>query len=130
MAQWEMAIKMAFQKNIANVEELKFTDIKNFKDPVSLPQYAHILQRATYENKDGNDPFEGNKILWSKITQIKFTKQQPGEMLFKYSYLDAGSRSRRQGINKDKYDALLKLCSKNLIPEQHHQFYKELPIAD
>ena len=93
MAQWEMAIKMAFSKHTPEVQELKFNDIKNFKDPESLLPYAHILQKPCYEKNNDRDRSACEKVSWSKIMQIKFTKQEPEAMLFKYSYLDAGFRT-------------------------------------
>ena len=94
------------------------------------------------------------KVFWLEIVDIMFTKDQPEIMLFKYKYNEdfrkatfcSNKRPLREkeqaarnaemkryskpcGISSQKKTDLLKLCSKNLIPNRYHQFYKELPTS-
>lgn len=88
------------------------------------------------------------KVMWSQIVQAKFSSKDPLKMLLKYNYdehykiVDFCSESsilRKKktgwelydeplGISKKKKDDLLKLCSKDLIPEQHKAFYQEILV--
>ena len=88
------------------------------------------------------------KVKWSKIVQARFCSSHPEKMFYKYSYDEdfrvanfctkAISAQRSQssmrlykkpiGIQLAKKRDLMKLCNQNLIPSQHHEFYKNMII--
>lgn len=95
-----------------------------------------------------------SKVYWSEIVDFMFVKEEPEMMLFKYKYdedfrkakFSTNRRPLREkeqlvrksemkrylkpcGVSSQKKSDLLKLCSKNLIPSQHHQFYEDMPIS-
>ena len=95
-----------------------------------------------------------DKIYWSEIVDLMFTVDEPEVFHFKYAYKENfrtanfslpkrelrtnEKRERKKqmrrydapcGIALQKKQDLLKLCSKNLIPPRHHQFYKDLPVS-
>ena len=87
------------------------------------------------------------KIMWSKIVEARFVQSNPTKIYFKYDYNEeffiadfcthtsvlkkkkTGWRlyEKPVGVCKKKREDLIKLCTKNLIPEQHKAFYRELP---
>ena len=94
------------------------------------------------------------KVFWSEIVDLLFTANEPETMKFKYAYKEGFrkltfSLPKRQlrekeqrvrtkemkryqepcGIPTKKKDDLMKLCSKNLIPSRHYQFFKSLPTS-
>lgn len=148
--QWETAIQMAFQKNSVEMIVLNHKDIIDFKNAKAFPEYANLLSDKISEGD--RKLSKENKIYWSRIMQIKFMKEEPGKMFFKYNYNDpdfkfATIRQARQtrrkknvssinafkyhcpvGISDEKKKDMLKLCDRNLIPAHHRRFYADLPV--
>ena len=87
MAQWETAIQMAFKKSPAEVNVLTHRDIVDFQNPDAFPEYSDVLSDKVYENNNSSLKKE-SKIYWSKLMRIKFSKQNPDQMFFKYHYGD------------------------------------------
>lgn len=162
--QWEISIQMAFKKNVCKVVRVFHRDIINYKSPIAFPQFTSVLKDSVLEmveadNSKGEQKgkkakkSKGIKVYWSKIMQVKFTKEHPNKMFFKYSYDEEKFHeieyrddvSRRQakktdknacklytespGIGAKKKADLLELCRKKLIPEQHHGFFRDLKTS-
>ncbi|KAL3857353.1 hypothetical protein ACJMK2_012029 [Sinanodonta woodiana] len=95
------------------------------------------------------------KVYWSMIRTMKITAQNPNILQFQYEYegpiyeINLVQRLRRSHeippnpsniilqqlkdqrplISKEKYDDLVSLCQKKIIPSVHHQFFLSLPYA-
>ena len=83
MAQWETAIQMAFKKSPVEVNVFTHRDIVDFQNPDAFPEYSDVLSDKVYEN-DNSSLKKESKIHWSKLMRIKFSKQNPHQMFFKY----------------------------------------------
>ena len=151
--QWELAIQMSFIKNKVKVFRIHYDDIIDFKNAKALHPYSNVLTKGATENYDEMHQDCQSRVYWSKIMQVKFVKERPSEMLFKYNYYDQEYKSatlacfptltRRSNdstfysernlpklyfksleIAPEKKQDLMKLCSRNLIPDHHHQYYE------
>lgn len=121
------------------VKELKYTD---FKDLQSLA--SELIKNR---NRDEN----GDVVSWLKIKCMKFAKNSPGTMFYRYDHsseykrIDIRGKTRLQKnianipelksayirclpISKQKKDDIIKLCRKGLIPEETHHWYETLPV--
>jgi hypothetical protein len=97
---------------------------------------------------------EGNSVPFSKIREIVAESSKPMQLLFKLSLDDKTSRTislKKVGkpvnfatyqlkkvmndghgplpISKKKKEDLLYYCNHNLIPQEHQEFYRNLPAA-
>ena len=90
------------------------------------------------------------KIHWMKAKCLKFEKEKPAIIQFRYSHdgdydsIDVCGRTRGPRgpsccvrayknplpISKAKYDDLQKLCSKGTIPRELHGWFADLPSAN
>ena len=108
--------------------------------------------------RNKNVDVQGEKVNWMKVKALRFSKYQTSIIFYKndpaateWKQIDIrGTRSVRRTsilidpkfpeilpncyknpipISKAKYDDLQKLCTDNIIPEEHWEFYKELPFT-
>ena len=131
----------AFNANVCSVTLLMHQDILDFKSVSAFPEFKEILTDKCFH--------KGKKVRWSEIKHVMFTKETPNQMFFKYKlevdYKSVVIRNEipttrfKQPVNKRKYDGpvgistkkkadLMKMCSKSLIPKQHHAFYESLAM--
>ena len=160
-AQWETAIQMASKSHETKVNVIQHGDIIDFQNPEVFPDYAQLLKDEVYEDgisteqngKLTKKEMKTWKVYWSRIMQMKVTKENPDYLYFKYSYSDmefktvkitnrCATRSQRcadiprtrfekpPGIEEDKWKSLMNLCEKNLIPAQHHDFFRNLAVEE
>lgn len=141
MNDWKNVFKSARSQNKTKrkpyeVIELKYKDFMNLQD----------LANKTIKNKSKDE--NGNKIDWLKIKCLKYEKKHPGIIFYKYDhnnseykrvYAKGRGRPRRETytlkpaypqnlpITKKKKADLIKLCDKNIIPEELQAWYKNLP---
>lgn len=119
------------------VVELKYKDVWDLQ----------ALAACTLKNKNTDE--NGEKVNWLKIKCLKFEKAYPHAIFYRYDHsseykkIDIQQRSRRNPITqnvelKQAYNAilpisiqkkndLLKLCRSGLIPDELHDWYKNLP---
>lgn len=125
------------RSNAYKVKELRYGDF------LDLKALANIL----IKNKTKDD--EGNQVQWLKLKVMRYEKNKPGQILFKYNYSDLEYRTLRvitrgrppnmpkeltplyKGllpITQKKKNSLLKLIASNDIPVEYHDWYKSLPV--
>ena len=83
--QWQMAITMSFKNHVPCVEVYDHSCVYDFKPASSLLQYMTIWKNSLKSDEGKN---AGEKLYWSKLMILKFQKNKPGLLLFKYSYSD------------------------------------------
>ena len=137
-SEWVVAVKLAKkEKPKYSVREIETEDIYDFnalKDK--------ILPRRLIDD-------EGNPVKVSKIKYLEFKKARPGEVGFKYNHnestkcLKLGTPTRQlikslkggrlskayiapPNISVAKYNDLMNLCKKNIIPPKYHSYYNKL----
>ncbi|CAG9822128.1 unnamed protein product [Phaedon cochleariae] len=122
-----------------NVHELKYKDFLDLKK----------LASRTFKNRSIDE--SGNRVNWLKIKSMRYEKNLPQYVLFKYNYSDpeflrlnvAGRSSRTtNNILPDKIPQLyskeipisnlkkldfLKLCRTGAIPPEFHAWYQSIP---
>lgn len=119
------------------VKELRFPDFLDLK----------LLASVFLKNRIKDD--SGDKVSWLKIKVMRYEKNQPGCVLFKYNYTDPDFRILRvygRGKSADipknisplyknllpipekKKNSLLKLCKNNIIPPEFHAWYRSIPV--
>ena len=167
-AEWEAVIKCSFRKNRCFLDVMTHLDVIDYKSELAFPEYKNVLQDKTTEEMTedqksrqkelnvsiGLAKRKVDKVFWSEIVELKFDRQTPDEILFKYSYTEEYRRAKfsspkrilrkketqdRQkpmkaytepcGISLQKKADLQKLCSRGLIPQQHHKYFNDLPIS-
>eukprot|EP00111_Clytia_hemisphaerica_P014703 TCONS_00043339-protein len=166
-AEWEAVIQCAFKTNRCVFTVLEHGDIIDFKKERAFPEFRSVLQDKTEEimTKDQKTKQKQHninidlpkrkvdKIFWSEIVSIKFCKEEPDAVFFKYIYtekyrkaifkqpireLRKGDECRDEllkkyhepcGVTQKKKDDLLTLCKKQLIPSRHHRYYETLPVT-
>jgi len=97
----------------------------------------------------------GEKVNWLKIKTLRYDKEYPNHLLYRYDYSDEFSKiniklvkrrstARTEFVPKEadqlkkvytsmlpistaKYNDLQKLCKQNVIPSQYHAWYASLP---
>ena len=95
----------------------------------------------------------GERVKWLNIRWLRFLKDDPEHILFKYEFeeefrkiLVTGKSKRGQQVrpitclpplykerlpvSAAKKQDLLSLCTSGLIPEEHHHFYGTLPVSE
>ena len=135
-------VALARKNNPFKVEYLQTSDIWNYK----------LLSKEILRNRSWDS--NGQKVHWLKIKWMRYEKQCPSVILFKYNYdedfrklmVPQTTRGRpstpqamRQtlkslpclykeppAITKSKYDDLQFLCRSNAIPPPYHSFYENL----
>ena len=170
-SQWETHIENSFMKNECIMDVITHDMIINLKCKEFFRDYAMVLNdKITVEvdasSNDSPPPrsktrfhisnfVKGKKkvtkVMWSKIVQIQFRRNDPTKMYFKYEYdkdfmvtefCTKGSVLQKNkkvvaepklyekpiGVTKKKKEDLMKLCTKGLIPQQHQSFYRDLPV--
>lgn len=112
------------------------------------------LSNAYLQNTGINT--SGEKVNWLKIKTLRYDKDYPNHLLYRYDYTDEfckiniklvkRSTARTEFISKEadqlkkaytsmlpiskaKYNDLQKLCKKNVIPSQYHAWYASLPCT-
>ncbi|KAK6192616.1 hypothetical protein SNE40_004059 [Patella caerulea] len=128
---------MARRKNLFKVEILSTKDILDFK----------LLSKVVMRNRSRDSV--GNPVQWMKLKWMRYSKETPDVIQFKYDYDDAFShprvtqatRGRPQvpwsneidsvyqeppALSKAKYDDLQYLCNSLAIPPAYHPFYQSL----
>lgn len=121
------------------VMELKYKDVWDLQ----------ALAASTLKNKNTDE--NGEKVNWLKIKCLKFEKAHPNAIFYRYDHSSEykkidiiQQRSRRNRITqnvelKQAYNAVLpismqkkndlvKLCRSGLIPDELHDWYKNLPV--
>ncbi|KAK3107527.1 hypothetical protein FSP39_016707 [Pinctada imbricata] len=139
--QWSTVIRMARRKDPYNVVPLTHEDIWDFKKVQS--------QSMKYNKIEIN----GTKINWLNIKWLRFMKEDPDNILFKYNFEEdfrkmkvtgSGKRGRpiektkelprkytgKQPISQAKKKDLLNLCKTKIISSEYHDFYKNLPSSN
>ncbi|KAK3092951.1 hypothetical protein FSP39_009293 [Pinctada imbricata] len=139
--QWSTVIRMARRKDPYNVVPLTVEDIWDFKKVQS--------QSMKYNKIEIN----GTKINWLNIKWLRFMKEDPDNILFKYNFEEdfrkmkvtgSGKRGRpiekikelprkytgKQPISQAKKKDLLNLCKTKIISSEYHDFYKNLPSSN
>ena len=138
---WDIVLKMARRNNPYLVIPLKHKDILDFKQVAST--------RVQNTKKDS----KGQRVQWLDVQCIKFVKEEEGIMFFKYSFdeeefkvlrlLGRSAKGKRHDtlktiprlytsklrITEAKKRDLLSLCASEIIPVEHHPFYKALTLS-
>ncbi|CAC5400367.1 unnamed protein product [Mytilus coruscus] len=129
-------MRMTRRRDPYMIVPLKYEDIYDFKD---LPK-----KNMKFREEDVN----GKKIKWLKIRWLRYTKENPDCILFKYKMDDefcemkvapTSTRGRateeyqlikkytsRQSISAPKKKDLVGFCKKGIIPSEYHEYYKSL----
>ena len=94
---------------------------KGLQKPTACPEYAAVYSDKTEEEMT-NTQKEKQKALNTNKRPLREKEQATRNAEMK-------RYSKPCGISSQKKTDLLKLCSKNLIPNRYHQFYKELPTS-
>lgn len=140
LQQWIGLIKTAKRSktNPYKVIEVKQDMIYDFKDLVSKQNWL----------KDENNV----TVPWSKIKMVSADGNEPGKLRYYLDYEGEGSilctKAKTAGrplnlqtcdlkpaysgpckISYEKYKDLVALCDKNAIPQEHQQYFRELPHA-
>jgi hypothetical protein len=121
------------------VIEVATSDIKDFKD----------LADHTVANR--SKAADGSTLQWTKVHVFEYRKSEPNRIYYKYEvntefkFIEIARPNLRrkmrtiQGyalknaydspicISKKKYDDLLSLCQRQIIPPRYHSFYGSLP---
>ena len=139
-SQWDTIVRKARRDNPYTIIPLKHWDVIDYK---SIAKQS--LKNVAVDER-------GQRVQWRKVKQFRFTKDQT-KIYFKYSFADekfsvitvrAPRRGRpgsdttsaaqlprkyteRLPITDRKKEDLLSLCKSNVIPEDCHAFYKDLP---
>lgn len=141
--EWISIMKRARSKrnrstaNPYHVKQLHFSDMLDLKH----------LSKCLIKNrlKDEN----GNTVKWLEIKCLRYEKANPDIIKFRYNYndpyilLNVRGRGRKHSVNeikrayhqllpisKQKKEDLMKLCKKEIIPEELHAWYASLPSAN
>ena len=141
---WLSIFRMARSKRNKNaardpykVKELKFSDFYDLK---------HLSSILT-GNKTKDT--EGKSVNWLLIKSLKYTKDQPGIIHFKYQHsadyksINLYNKGRLKALPKQlkklyknilpvsikKKNDLLRLCKSSAIPEEFHLWYKSIPTS-
>jgi len=139
-AQWETLILSAFKKQKPVIECLSHSDVIDFKSDY-FTKFSKMMRSNVYD-------INGQRIYWSKIMQLKVERNEPATFLFKYAYEESefhkfsvNSRVKLNfqklpklyktapGTSIEKKNDLQKLCSRGIIPLQHHAFFSSLSVA-
>ena len=144
---WEAAIQNSFKKNSCSTTVLMYDDIIKLKSSQVFPEFSHVYQDKCFPEV-GKDE-KKKKLMWSQIKHLKFVANQADYIFFKYDHADEfrkclfrqeqhGTRAEKNisralyseilGICSQKKEDLMKLCSKGLIPKNHHSFYEALKV--
>lgn len=141
--QWYTLVRTAKRNNPYKVMEMSQQNIWDLK---------HLLENTTLNwDKDSDN----NKVQWSKIKIIETDPGQPNVLFYKYYFdevafhrinlLAKGRRIIESGVEgyhlkqlylsaiplkRKKYDHLLYLCNKLVIPQQYHDFFQNLPHSN
>ena len=109
------------------------------------------LNRLSRKLKNLTKAADGSKLQWLKVKSLKFSKQMPGVIEFRYGHVgpytvlniyDKHGHSRASKlpstlpplyktmlpISKAKCDDLCKLCRTKVIPQEVQQWYYQLPF--
>jgi hypothetical protein len=135
--QWATVVPMARRKDPYLIVPLKYGDLYDFKD------VAKTLMKFRKEDT------KGGKINWLQIRWLRYMKEKPDCLLFKYKFEDefremkvsmSNKRERpsepyqlvkkytsRQAISAAKKKDLGGLCKNGIIPSEYHEYYKSLP---
>jgi hypothetical protein len=138
-SQLATTFQMARRSQPFKVTEMTTSDFFDFKD---LSEQIRNLEIDS----------EGCKIKWMEIRIISFSSEMPDTAKIQYDYdgpvrfLNLLSNLRKSvsaptlkklfkgddvpKLSKAKYDDLMKLCKKNLIPKAYYSFYENLPHVD
>lgn len=124
------------------VLEVDTSDIKDFKD----------LADHTVSNR--HKAPDGSTLQWTKVHVFEYRKSEPNRIYFKYdvnssfNFIEIARPNLRRKmktiegyelkdayeskicISKRKYDDLLSLCQRNIIPQRYHSFYSSLPHSE
>lgn len=123
-----------------DVKEITQADIVDFKK----------LSSDTISNRKIDT--DSSHVKWNKIHAFQYRKDEPSKIFFKYNYGDdwrsfeVNKATRRATklksligyklkalytcpipISNEKYNDLMTLCQKSVIPPVYHSFYKTLP---
>ena len=139
---WEVIAAIA-RKNPYFVNQLRNSDIIDVK---ALQKEMHVNNVKMNMNDE--------KVQWHNITWMRFEKENPKTIFYKYSYegefmminTTTGRRSKRNSevstgcslpkaftgklpISKAKKKDLMQLCKDKVIPDRFHPFYDSLFVA-
>ena len=138
-SQWDTVIQMARKKDPYTVIPMRHTDFIDLK----------TLSSNSVGKRDG--------VSWLDIRWIRYLKSDPDTFFYKFSFEEdfrsialsappSGRRGRRRmtaatfgptslyseklAISSQKKKDLMDLCRLQIIPEDHHSYYRELPCND
>lgn len=118
------------------VNELKFTDFYDLKE----------LTEAVIRNRNIDE--HGNKVSWLKVKSLRYRKDMPNVILYRYKHTDPFKKlivsrqnpglqlrltkaySNTLPISKAKKKDLLKLCKEGVIPKKRHKWFDSLPTSE
>ena len=141
-SQWSTLVSLARRSNPFIAIPLKYYHVLNWKAFVN--KHCSNLQRST----------AGEKISWLNVHLIQVRQSTPKSLFVNYSFneasfleIDIQAKSTRQGtkmgswpeqlencyakkipISIHKKTDLIQLCTKGIIPEEFHHFFKTLPV--
>jgi hypothetical protein len=124
---------MARRKDPYLIVPLLYGDIYDFK------------YLAKTSMKFRKEVIKGGKINWLQIRWLRYMKEKPDFLLFKYEFREmkvnmSNKRGRpsepyqlakkytsRQAISAAKKKDLVGLCKNGIIPSEYYEYYKSLP---
>jgi hypothetical protein len=94
------------------------------------------------------EDIKGGKINWLQIRWLRYMKEKPDFLLFKYEFREmkdsmSSKRGRpsepyqlakkytsRQAISAAKKKDFVGFCMNGIIPSEYHEYYKSLPASN
>lgn len=121
-----------------NIKQLKYSDFIDFK------KLAKDMIKNRYKDETGA------KVNWLKIKRLRYEKAKPFQIQYSYDFysdykaINILGRGRPQieipslkslynskiPISTAKKKDLMNLCRTEVIPEEYHGWYRELPATD
>ena len=134
--QWATVVRMARRKHPYLIVPLIYGDIYDFK------------YLAKTSMKFRKEDIKGGKINWLQIRWLRYMKEKPDFLLFKYEFREmkdsmSNKRGRpsepyqlakkytsRQAISAAKKKDFVGFCMNGIIPSEYHEYYKSLPASN
>ena len=83
---WAWAIGEALKKNKVDLRVMSYKEVINFKSKDAFPQYIDVLKDTVKCSLDSRK--KPTKVMWFLMKQVKFVKEKPDQIFFKYDYDD------------------------------------------
>ena len=139
-SQWSTVITYARKVRPYIVMPMKYGDVLNFKD---------FVKSCINNIKVGTSK---EKINWLKIKWIQVRRDSPRSLFIAYNFdpkllieikVQPGTRAKNIGtyelkqcyteklqISSEKKKDLLKLCEKQIVPSEYHDYFSKLPTGE